>query len=636
MELAIPILAIGSAFILSNNKNKKQSSDVQQVSSDTSGYNTWLNKKREASDEISGNTNGANAGEEGYENMGDRRRLPNLNIMPDNYPVQKSFSVGTDINAYNNPNYAMDRYYNDDLAKKLESQGNQFGDNYVSNGDFVSLSGTKIASSDFNHNNMVPFFGSKMRGFSAGANVYETLFDNKTGTGSQQIRKKERAPLFAPQSQMNNVHGMQNNNDFLQSRMMPSTKISNVKPWEEERVAPGLDKGFNGMAGAGYNTALEAREKWTDRGVDELRVATNPKQTFSLDGHQGPANSFIKEYANTTHVGKFEKNLPDTYFMNTPDRWFTTTGQEKAPTLRAVEVERDVNRATTSAEYYGVNSNVGGNNTYAPTTYEETKRQEYDGKPMINPYQAQKNPATSGDFGHDSYTMPHNNRTSVRPQEMGGVYGIVRAIVAPVIDALRPSRKENVTGNPRQYGNAESIVPAGSVFNPADRLPTTIKETTLGKGSMDHLNINRQGTAVGSYGNGRTEQVLGATQRQTTSVEYLGTSGGAATRAGLPLYNAAYNQHHNVNKSYEARTNHGNMKLLGTETNISIAKVESDRNNNRLWVPTNAPSQIPNSDMYGQMSMPQSYDMNINTERIDPSILNAFRENPFTKSLNVY
>jgi hypothetical protein len=78
------------------------------------------------------------------------------------------------------------------------------------------------------------------------------------------------------------------------------------------------------------------------------------------------------------------------------------------------------------------------------------------------------------------------------------------------------------------------------------------------------------------------------------------------------------------------------MKLLGTETNISIAKVESDRNNNRLWVPTNAPSQIPNSDMYGQMSMPQSYDMNINTERIDPSILNAFRENPFTKSLNVY
>jgi hypothetical protein len=119
-------------------------------------------------------------------------------------------------------------------------------------------------------------------------------------------------------------------------------------------------------------------------------------------------------------------------------------------------------------------------------------------------------------------------------------------------------------------------------------------------------------------------------------VEYLGTSGGAATRAGLPLYNAAYNQHHNVNKSYEARTNHGSMALLGTETNVAVAKLESDRNNNRLWIPTNAPSQIPNADMYGQMSMPQSYDMNVGTERIDPSILNAFRQNPYTKSLNVY
>jgi len=635
MELAIPILAIGSAFILSNNKNNSDNNQPTS-SSNSNGYSTWLNNKQNGPPAATATAAKSNNLDEGYENMGNRQRLPNLNIMPDNYPVQKTFSVGTDINAYNNPNYAMDRYYNDDLAKKLETEGNQFGDKYASTGEFISLSGSKVASSDFNHNNMVPFFGSKMRGFTTGANVYETLFDNKTGSGSQQIRKRERAPLFAPQNQMNNVHGMQNNNDFIQSRIMPSNKISNVKPWEEERVAPGLDKGFNGSAGAGYNSALEAREKWTDRGVDELRVLTNPKQTFSLDGHQGPANSSIKEYANSTHLGKFEKNLPDTYFVNTPDRWLTTTGQEKAPTLRAAEVERDVNRTTTSAEYYGVNSNVGGNNTYAPTSYEETKRQEYDGTPMINPYQAQKNAATKGDFGHESYTLPHNNRTSVRQQEMGGVYGIVRAIVAPVIDALRPSRKENVTGNPRLYGNAESVVPAGTIFNPADRLPTTVKETTLGLGSMDHLNINRQGTAVGSYGNGRTEQVLNSTQRQSTSVEYLGTSGGAATRAGVPLYNAAYNQQHNVNKSYEARTNHGSMALLGTETNVSVARIESDRNNNRLWVPSNAPSQIPSADMYGQMSMPQSYDMNIGTERIDPSILNAFRQNPYTKSLNVY
>lgn len=619
MELAIPLLALGSMYIISNQKNSSNNNS----NNSGGGYGTGSGVKREPS-------------HEGYENMGERQgQLPNTNILPNNYPVQQATSVGKDINGYANPNFAMDRYYNDQLSSKLVAGGNQFGDPYTG-GSFESLSGSRVNSSDFNHNNMVPFFGGKIRGFTADSNVYETLFDNKTGTGSQHISKKERAPLFAPQDRMHNVHGMQNNNDFIQSRMMPSTKIANVKPWEEERVAPGLDKGFNGSAGAGFNSGLEAREKWVDRGVDELRVLTNPKQTFSLDGHQGPANSFIKEYANTGHLGKFEKNLPDTYFVNTPDRWFTTTGQEKAPTLRAVEVEKDVNRITTTSEYYGVNSNVGGNNTYAPNNYEDTKRQEYDAKPVINAHSAQKNAATKGDFGHDSYTYANNNRTTVRGPEMGGVYGVVRAIMAPVLDVLRPSRKENVTGNPRMYGNAESHVPAGSssTFNPADRLPTTIRETTLGLVGMDHMNINRQGTVAGAYGN--TPQLDFETARESTSTEYTGNSGGASTRAGVPLYNAAYNQQLNVNKTYPNRPNQGNMSLLGTETNISVAKLEADRNNNRMWIPTNAPPQIPSMEQFGQMSMPQTYDNDINSERMDPAILNAFRQNPYTKSLNVY
>ena len=620
MEIAIPLLALGSMYIVSNQKNKRLA-----ASSGGGGGGGQQQQQQQQQQHRS----------EGYENMGAQQgRLPNTNLIPDNYPVQKSPSVGQDINAFANPNFAMDRYYNDDLAAKLTAGGDQFGDPY-SSGNFVSLSGSQVSSADFNHNNMVPFFGGKIRGFTADSNVYETMFDNKTGAGSQHINKKERAPLFAPQDRMHNVHGMQNNNDFIQSRMVPSTKIANVKPWEEERVAPGLDMGFNGTAGAGFNSGLEARDKWVDRGVDELRVATNPKQTFSLDGHQGPASSFIKEYANTGHLGKFEKNLPDTYFVNTPDRWLTTTGQEKAQTLRAVEIEKEVNRATTTSEYYGVNSNVGGNNTYAPNNYEGAKRPEYDGMPVINAHSSKTGTgATKGDYGHDSYTYAQNNRTTVRGPDMGGVYGVVRAIMAPVLDVLRPSRKENVTGNPRTYGNAESLVPSGAVFNPADRLPTTIKETTLGLAGMNHLNVERQGTAVGAYGN--TPQTLYETERESTCTEYTGNSGGASTRAGVPLYNAAYNQQLNVNKTYPNRPNQGNMSLLGTATNISVVKNDGDRNNNRMWVPTNAPPQTPSMEQYGKMSMPQTYDSAIAMERMNPAILDAFRQNPYTKSLNVY
>ena len=78
------------------------------------------------------------------------------------------------------------------------------------------------------------------------------------------------------------------------------------------------------------------------------------------------------------------------------------------------------------------------------------------------------------------------------------------------------------------------------------------------------------------------------------------------------------------------------MSLLGTTTNISVVKNDNDRNNNRLWVPTNAPPQTPSMEQYGRMSMPQTYDSAVAIERMDPAILDAFRQNPYTKNLNVY
>ena len=55
--------------------------------------------------------------------------------------------------------------------------------------------------------------------------------------------------------------------------------------------------------------------KWLPKTVDQLRVETNPKLTFGLEGHQGPAQSVIK---NLGVQGKMEKNQPDTYYINGP------------------------------------------------------------------------------------------------------------------------------------------------------------------------------------------------------------------------------------------------------------------------------------------------------------------------------
>jgi hypothetical protein len=625
MEIAIPLLALGSMYVASNQKKN------------------------------------ATSAKENYENMGRRANyLPNTSIPVSNYPITQP-NTGSNVNQFQNANAATDRYFARDVDFGKMSAGvaggvggvgimaagggsgasvaggagfdnkTQFGDAY-DNASSMSLTGAPIDPSQFKHNNMVPYFGAKIRGRTANPNANETVLDNKGGSGSQYIAKTELAPLFSPHENLHVPNGMQNHSDFFQSRMLPSMKMANVKPFEEQRVGPGLDQGFTVGGTGGFNSGLDARDKWMDRTVDELRVKTNPKLSYSLQDHQGPARHFVQSAPTAQTQGRMEKHLPDTFFVNTPDRWLTTTGLEKGQTIRSVEVEKDVNRTTTTAEYFGTTANPFGSAMPAPETYEDSKRQEYDGKPMINPYAADRAIANEADYGRDSYTFTNNNRTTVRAPEMGGIHGAIRAVVAPLLDVLRPSRKENAVGNLRQYENAKSTVSGGVVFNPADRLPTTIKETTVGLVGFDHLNVERQAAS----GYLVSPQTPFSTERETTSTNYVGPAGGSATHMGNQVYNSAYNQRNNVNKTQKGRPNGGNMALFNGNANIHVNRLDSDRDNNRWWAPSAGPSSIPGVEMHGKMTMPQSYDNSINNERINPELLNAFRQNPYTHSLHAY
>ena len=206
----------------------------------------------------------------------------------------------------------------------------------------MSLTGKTVDKENFKSNNMVPFFGSKLkqRGVE-GFNDNEVILDNHIGSGKLDMKKKEQAPLFAPKDNMTHSYGMPNTSDFMQSRMTQSKYMSNEKPWEEIRVAPGLNNGYTNQGSNGFNSALANRKEWTDKTVDDLRVKTNPKLTFGLANHEGPAISAIKERG---LEGKIEKNRPDTYYVNNPDRWFTTTGIHKAQRVVSEEPMQAENR----------------------------------------------------------------------------------------------------------------------------------------------------------------------------------------------------------------------------------------------------------------------------------------------------
>ena len=588
MELAVPLLALGGLYVASNQERKK----------------------------------------EGYENMGKKHNESSV-PPPINYPNLARVTQ-SNPNKYRDPNTVTDRYFNPKIYEEFANGPDQFG-NVSKTNDFKSLTGETVEKTNFKHNNMAPFFGGRIRGSTQNPNISESVLDNMNGSGSQQIKKQEQAPLFAPQKDIRYANGAPNMSDFYQSRVMPGSKMSNVKLWDEQKVAPGLDAGYTSQGQLGFNSGMAAREKWVDRNVDQLRVATNPKQTFGLANHEGPAYNYIKAPATQETQGKVEKYLPDTYFINTPDRWLTTTGLEKGQTSRAIQVDRVVNRSTTSMEYFGADSNPEGTKMYTPGEYEQAKRPQLEANPISNCNAVGNGSARVTDYGADGYKNVSNNRSTTNTSYFG-VNGFLKAAVAPLMDILRPSRKENVIGNINPTGNVQQHVSGLPVYNPADRTPTTIRETTEGKLDMTHLNV--EGQRDGGYTVAVQQPV--EQERDTTSCQYYGDGG---MNSGVALYNAAYNQRNNVNNTYKNRPNQGGMSLLNSEENIHIDKQDSDRNNNRLWVRngnSGINGAIPSVETYGKINVPQYYDNCINCDRIQPEILNAFKDNPYTQSLSSY
>lgn len=597
MELAIPILALGGLYVASNQgqTNKKTSSN--------------RNKSEQ------------------FTNMGAKPNyLPNTNTPPQNYPVSNVEQLTDTVQKYVNPNVASDKYFDQTLYENKQNSGVKVGNNIQ---QVYSLTGDYMAKTDFKHNNMIPFYGGKIKGQVYDNNIAETILDNMIGSGSQVIKKIEQAPLFKPEQNMQWAYGAPNSSDFYQSRVNPGMKSSNVKPFESEYVGPGLDQGYTSKGSGGYNSGMEARNAWLPKTVDELRVATNPKMEYSLENHQGPSYSHIQ---NVGIIGKVEKYNPDKFFIQTQDRWLTTTGQEKGQMLRPIEEVHSTTRATTSQSYAGVAGPADRVANYVPSAYEESKRNVL---PVcdVGPSSARnRGDHTDKENALRSHTNYSNNRSTMRqPDTMRSSFSrAIGAVIAPIMDAFTPTKRDEYSSNYRVYGDASSRVAQNYVLNPNDVTPTTIKETTL---YTPNFYVGRQIEGGGYQTN---EQTPITNQRDTTNCSYIGDAGGASSGWGDMSYEAAYAQNNNESKekSVISRTNHGNTNIYNQQMNVNVARIDGDRNNTRMWVPTNMPQMPMSKEEYGKIRVPQYYNQCIGCDRISPDILNAFKENPYTHSLS--
>lgn len=487
-----------------------------------------------------------------------------------------------------------------------------------SNMEYTDLAGRTMKIND-QAANMVPYFGKtkNIGNNSKGKDERDSTLDNYVGAGSMQMAKTESAPLFKPQDNIQHAYGMPNQTAFFQSRENPSTNMHNVKPFQEEHVAPGLNHGYTSQGSGGFNAGMEAQSQWLPKTVDQLRVLTNPKESFELANHQGPA---IHNVTNLGSIGKVEKYLPDKYFVNTPDRYFTTTGAEQAGTLRSIQPNPTIHRATTSKPYAGVASNASGAEKQPQHgMYRLDHRQQFQSEHF--------NPAITA-VEHNNLTsvaksieLLPNNRTTTKPEAHNIIKTLVNAITAPLTDILRPTRKEDFGLS--RVGVLGSTIPHNTLPR-SDKLPSSMKESTTyspyTKGQRAYKPVTVGGYQV-------TEEQAVSNQRDTTNVYYSGIAG--STMPEQRSYGAEYNSTINSSRGNEDRIAMGNTQRFVPIINQATNSTKSSTHTSYNGMPSSIVSTVPNADQFGTRA-PQSYDA---TDRFNPSLLEVLKQNPYNHSI---
>ena len=600
--MAIPIIALGSYYVASQKKTNKRNT-----------VETFQNEGKHQS------LIPASVDDQHY-------KTGKMNL--GNAPNSSALNLET---RYINPGKSTDKFFNNDSLIEINKISERVN-NEGTMGEFQSLSGNKINVNSFKHNNMQPFFGSKVRGKSE-IEGHDSILDNLGGTGYLQHEKDERAPLFKPEKNSNHIFGAPNMNDFMQSRINEGMYRSNDKPWEEIRVAPGLNLGYDETAiDQGFNNGMNARESWQPKTVDDLRVKSNPKQSYNLNGLEGPAISKIKAVNDASVIGKFEQHNPDSFFVNNKDKWLSGISDTKKPTVRSNQHQGHVTRPETTIDYTGAMGNGGANPaTYAKQNFEPAHKQQLGSEGILPGVHLNKNAGIQEGFSGDGYEVLHTNRsTQHQPDSTGIAGGVIGSIVSPILDIMRPSRKENALKNMRECGSVNGVQRGPKLDNQRDACPPTIRELNQQK-----MHLNVQGQTQG----GDAHKVTGGPgaikdYRESVHVQNMGNFSGSAVGLAAQSQVAYYNQNNNPYKEATTynRFEHGAANHFNNGINMKINKFESDRNNNRMFIPTDGPtlntgaSNMSQTTKFRQMG-------GVNHKRMDGDILQAFKDNPYTHSL---
>jgi len=320
---------------------------------------------------------------------------------------------------------------------------------YKDNQYVSSLSGEKIRSDEFTHNNMQPFLRKNVTQNMNIENMSNKL-DASMGGNTQYWQNKKEVPcFFKPTANVGNVCGMKNNDDFYKSRIEMTPKVNNFFPIEKIRVGPGLNQGY-GSSGTGGFQQSDALDYAKPRTLDDLRSKANQKNTYFEIPFQSP----IKGPEQRGMIAAPTKQRPDKVYEQSEDQWLKTMGSITKETARSEQNMKPTARPESHIAYSG-----------AAVMNAE--------KPGLG---------TQDDYGKNNIVVYDNERQLTQTRTVvSNATSIVKAIVAPIMDALKYTMKEYTVEAPRGVGNPSIQIPEKpTLYDPDNHIMrTTVKETTI-------------------------------------------------------------------------------------------------------------------------------------------------------------
>jgi len=516
-------------------------------------------------------------------------------------------------------------------------------------GDYIvsELTGSKIKSSDFTHNNMTPFFGGRVKQ-NVDPNANSGILDSFSGSGVNQIKKREVETMFdTARAPYGNPYGLESSTDFVQSRINDPRNRSGEKPFEPIRVAPGVNEGFSATGKGGFQQ-FEVNQYMMGalRKTDDLRTADNPKLTYK--GQVVPGQHFTGGAAQDP--GEVRKYRPDTFFIDENGERFGVAGQSEhqRETTRPVQVLKHTTRPETSSELLGPAGSVEYGQSYVTGSYRLPMTQQYGGAGFRNAdmtsYTSANTDAPENDYGRGGIEIRPNERNVTGERVMGlnvAPAGGEGAMTVHYDDEARPTRRSETVGTIRQTGTPVGYAggaPAITVWDPNDVARTTVKEGLV---NWNYMGIAASADAPNKLKTYDPDDIARPTQKAQISAksDYFGSPN--ATNKDFTSHDSAYNMRTNPNKEQIAKGrnplhgNGGSLAVFDGTIHQTTKKIDADIVNDRANAVNRVVSLPTGVGDIGQVKYRVSLKLDVSQTRNTREMLTGVYNNPLMKTQNL-